>query len=247
MSDGNEPPDSPTRIAPSILRTRRERRPKQVTVLPAAAPDELLDAVALEITRLVRESPLDLARAIGHLVVERLHAGSLAEWRRYGEKNASFRGLATRLEAAGLPLGVSLLRRAVSLVELEGRLDVLTWKHLSIGDIRLAFPLPEDEQLVVLTKADDERWTVVKMEREIRAMRKGTSDGGKRPNGRPPDPAFQRFARHVDKLLLEPDRWFGDFDRIVELDPEERKKMRGNLVALAQRCAELTERLGNDD
>lgn len=228
--DSDHPP-----IAP-VKRARRSLPPGTTLLVPVG--DAVIDQLVTDLNVLSRLAGLDLVRDAGTLILKRLHGGDVGAWRTHGDKDASFRKLALRAEAGELPYKASWLCRAVELVELEGRLGVATWQHLTISHIRMAFPLPEPEQKALLLRADEQRWTVIRMEREIRALR-GTAA---RP-GRPPDAAFVRGVRLFDKWLGEPDWWFGDFDQIEELDAEEREKMRETVAGMRRKCEELEERL----
>lgn len=206
-------------------------------VLPAALPDDVIDAIAVEINGLARFSVLDLARDVGTVLVTRFYDGKLDAWRSRGAKDASFRKLAAKADKGELSVSAAGLYRAVALVELESRLGVSTWKHLSMSHVRLVFGLPEAVQRTILLEADEDGWTVERIQKEADKVR--AHDG----RGRKPDPAFVKSIRRLGKLLADDGGWFDDLDKVEGLDAEEVEALWKTVTGMKLKCEELQKRL----
>src|SRR5688572_10326156 len=63
----------------------------EVEVLPAAVTEDVLDQVVDKINALHRQATLELALAVGQIIVEDLYGGDREAWRSRGTKDTSFR------------------------------------------------------------------------------------------------------------------------------------------------------------
>jgi len=101
-------------------------------LLPAPLPEAALQEVIETLNSYQKEAGFSFARQVGRLIVDRLYGGELGGWRSRGPKDSSFQKLAEKSEEGSLLLSASALYRCVALVELEARLGISTWKHLSL-------------------------------------------------------------------------------------------------------------------
>lgn len=241
MFEGERPDPSPCESTPPASSATCSRGPQPVgaSLLLAPVTDAVVDGLILRINALSRGSVLELARAIGSLIVDTFYAGDMGAWRSRREKDASFRKLAARADAGEMELNRSGLQRAVALVEMESRLGVTTWGHLSMCHVRLTFALPADHQRELLARAEAEKWTVLRMEREVRAVHREPEGSGRRPR-----PAFVRGIRHFGRMLDDAS-WFGELDRAGQLGERERAALVETLAAVRRKCDELEQRLGD--
>ncbi|MFZ5479081.1 MAG: hypothetical protein ACOZNI_20090 [Myxococcota bacterium] len=221
------------------LTTPGDETPPPAEILPAAVADDVLDEVTASLNELARASAFDFARAAGLLIVEKFYAGDLNAWRSRGQKDASFRKLAERAEAGLLHVSAPVLYRSVAIYELEQRLGVSMWKHLTVSHLRAVLGLPEEKQRKLLTDAEAKQLTVADLERAAAKVRKKEADG----RGRRPDPGFVKGIRRLGKLLQDPETWFGELEKANDLEDEEVAALRTTLQQMRERCEELEHRL----
>ena len=196
------------------------------------APEHPWDEVAQQIKALARGSSLPTWRAVGHLLIDTIYAGDMQAWRRRGDKDASFRSLARRTASGEFAVSAVALYRSAALVELESRLGVSTWKHLTLSHIRAVFGLPHHRQRDLLAVADREGWTVAQVVATARGVRPSA------PGGRPRQPAFVRAIRRLEKLL-DDEAWSGDIGEIGTLTAAQVRAGALTVERMQRRCDEL--------
>lgn len=213
--------------------------PDPAELLPPTVPDAVLDALVADLRTLQRDATLDLALAMGELIVERIYAGDLAAWRDRGVKDASFRKLSKRLEDAEIPgLSAAGLSRAVGVWELEQRVGLTRRPQLNVSHARAVLGLQDAQQERLLGMAEAKDWTADRLEREVARIRK--RDGGGK--GRPPLPAFVKGVNQLERMLA--DDAFADLDRVDGLPAQERTRMRASVAAMKAQCDALLTALG---
>lgn len=152
-----------------------------------------VDLVVRELTTLVREATVDLSLKIGRLVVERFFAGDALHWRQH--KQHSFRQLARHPE---LPMSASALRRCVGLYELTQRVgDLMCFERLGTSHFRAVLGLSSQLQRELLTRANEQAWTVTQLESRVSEVR--NKQQGRR-GGRPRVPPLVKLVRRLEPL-----------------------------------------------
>ena len=203
---------------------------------PAADPivaDDLISDVARGIAELQRLRGLQLAWEVGHLIVEKFYGGNPMVLRERGPKDASLRRLA---EHPDLPMSPSALFRSVAIYEVAERTGgVATWKHLGPSHVRTVLVLEPAHQHQLLRQAEDGRWTVQRLEEEVRGSRGNSGRSG----GRPLLPRFQKAIHALAKFVDGDGEVFGDLDRIAELDADEAQQLHKTVMAVRTKCEEL--------
>lgn len=208
-------------------------------VLPAALPDEVIDATMREVNELSRQADLDVSLRLGKLLVERFYGDDLGSWRARGSSDASFRKLAAHPE---LLASASGLYRAVAVFELCERLvGVSALKQLALGHLRAVLGLPEPQQRRLLTAASEKEWKVHKIEEEAAKIRSRQSDG----RGRRPDPGFVKGIRRMGKLLQDDEGWFADLDEVESLDAKDAEALWKTVTGMKLKCEELQAKLAS--
>jgi hypothetical protein len=208
-------------------------------VLPAAVADEVVDEVVASLNGLARSAGFEFARAAGRLILEKFYKGDFDAWRSRGAKDASFRKLASRADQDELHVSAPALYRAVALVELEERLGVSTWKHLTTSHVRAVFGLAEHHQQKLLSDAEGKGWTVEDMEKAAAKVRKKEGDG----RGRPALPKFVKAIGRLKKMLDEKDELFGDMERIEQLEADEATALYQAVTGMKIHCEALQKAL----
>ena len=218
-------------------KTKAKKKPKKATKLKkqaaltaaaAAHPeptDAQVEAVALQVRQVSDQAGLQVAVAVGKLILDSFFGGDLEALRsRDPGKDTSLRRLAAHPD---VPYGVVTLSRFVGIFELTERLGgVSRWKHLTPSHWRTIVSLPEKVQEQLVRKAEDERWTAEQLENAARKYRK--AGGG----GRPALPLAARglgavagvFKRNFDAL--------GEVDDLQGLKPERARDLLQTLAAL---------------
>ncbi|MBC8068411.1 MAG: hypothetical protein IAG13_08765 [Deltaproteobacteria bacterium] len=194
-----------------------------------------LDVLVNELRRLTQAATLDLALAVGRLVVERFYGGSTAAWRLRGRRCASFRKLAAR---ADLPMSASALYRSVAIYELWERVgDVATWKHVGVCHARAVLGLPPVDQEQLLRRAEDEAMTV----RQLESAASGLRELRHERRGRPRRPPLQQAALGVRRSLdaLAEQLALADVD---QAGPDDLNALRHTLAELRDHCDILESR-----
>jgi hypothetical protein len=218
--------------------TALARREEAELVEPV--PDEVIGEVVKEIYAIGRDVHVRLAIGVGEVILRRFCGGSFEEYQRRGPKDNSLRKLADKLEELGLPdMGVSYLQRAVGIYDLSERLPVSTWQHLTPSHYRVVLNLPEEKQMLLLTKANDEKLTVEKLAKAAEGTRQAVSDG----RGRPRQPTFQKTINLLGRLVSDDSDAFDELDQVETLNEKEVTELRSAVVAMKAKCAELEVRL----
>lgn len=172
-------------------------------ILPEPVADEVIDQVVAEINSLYHNQTLTFHLGVGRVIVERLYGGDREAWRSRGTKDTSFRKLAEREDFID-GVSAAVLRRATAIYDMCAQLELLdpetgesTWIHLGTSHLRAVLGLPDSEQKRLLTRAEDKKWTVEKLESEVRKAR--PSDN----RGRKPLPIFQKGFNKLLKAIEE--------------------------------------------
>lgn len=182
-----------------------------------------------ELQGLARGAALGFALAVGRIVVETLYDGDLTAWRSRERKDHALRTLAARSD---LPVSASALYRALAVYELSRRVGEHTMSstHLGLCHLRAVLGLSPELQQRLLELAEKERWTVVRLEREILGLRPGA-----RPNGgRRPVAPYIRSIHRIHQLT-SPEALQG-LEEWTKLDAAE-------LELLTQKLAQARDRL----
>jgi hypothetical protein len=168
-------------------------------------PPSQVDQVVFELRKLVRSATLDFSLAVGKLIIEKFYRNDLTRWRLRGPKSASFRKLSTHPE---LPMSPGALYRCVAVFELVQRVGVGTLNHLGTSHMRTVLGLAEDQQWDMLQRAERERWTVQRLQREVSMIRARDKHRGGRPPLLPEVKAARALRRTLDEVtpLLEASR-----------------------------------------
>ncbi len=131
---------------------------------------KLLEQLVAEAPLLNRPANLQVALRIGELLQSCLkHAAGAS-----GPSMArpSYKELAL---SANLGRSSSVLWRCVKIYELSVELPAIkTFVHLSTTHVRCVVNLPREQQELLLTQAESERWTCVQLEKAVAEFRRGS-------------------------------------------------------------------------
>lgn len=198
------------------------------------SPIAEVERAVLRISTMMYGTSLQLALAIGRVVIEDLYDNDLSRWRLRGPKDYSLRQLATDPR---LTISASALYRAIGIYELKVRMpDHPLWEQLTACHLRAVLGLPEAEQTQLLERATKERWSIPAIEQAAgttRAQHKNSR------GGRPRKPRFARSIEFAEKALSDDDVVFGDLDALDEMTPQQRAELARRLQFVRQRCDEL--------
>jgi hypothetical protein len=182
------------------------------------------------------QATIDLALRVGLLVVETFYGGDVRRWRSRRREDPSLKCLAARSD---LPLSLPQLYRCVAIYEISLELPTFsTWKYLSVSHVRAVLGLPRDAQQKLLSKAEQERWTVLRIEAEVRAVRGVLAS----KRGRP------RRSEH-ERKLADLSNWLescpDSFDASVaeSIDPRHMAALQGRLRTVRNRLRHLHQML----
>ncbi len=199
-----------------------------------AKPDRRIRRATSRINDLVGSTSLQLALAIGRVVIEELYDGDLSRWRQRGIKEHTLRQLAAD---PNLGISASALYRAIAIYELRARLpEHPLWERLTVCHIRAVLGLPEHEQQRLLVLADRAHLSTQALEEaaaEVRANHKSSR------GGRPRKPRFARSIEYAERALADENAVFGDLEALVSMSSEERDELERRLSFVRQRCDEL--------
>ncbi len=211
-----------------------------LALVPAAtlplepAEGERLGRLAQRINAIYRGATLDVACAIGQLVIQELFQGNVAIWGHEGTRRPSYRMLAAR---GDLLLSPSALCRAVAVYALCERLGGReNWRHLTASHLQEVLALEMAQQERLLRSADAERWTVSRLRTEVSRQRPDARRGRAR--------ALAKTVRDLKTLLFERHERLVDARAVAELDGRTADELRETVTLLRSRLEELDELLG---
>lgn len=178
-----------------------------------ASLDERIGKTILELRKLTRGASLQFALTAGRIVVETLYDGDVRAWRSRMRKDHALRALAARPD---LPMSASALYRALAIYELSSRqAGGEGWQHVGVSHLRAVLGLPEDVQTGLLERAEAERWTAARMERETLSLRSTSRQAG----GRKRVPGYVKSIRRIFELTRA--EALEGLDSVSELNPNE--------------------------
>lgn len=199
--------------------------------------DSIIEATVRDLREMQRRGGLEMANAVGQLIIDRLYGGNLSAWRSRGPKDTSFRKLAARDD---VPMSHSALCQSVAVYELSQRLEISP-QNIGISHLRLLVGLPEEAQRRLAVEADHNGWPVTRMESEVRRIRTRSSSGG-----RPALPGFvktihslRRFAADDGALFVE------DIDLLESLEESDIQNLHETVAAVRAHCDSLEKLLGS--
>lgn len=196
--------------------------------------DQRVRRAVSRINELVGGTSLQLALAIGRVVIEELYGGDPSAWRERGPKEHTLRQLALD---SSLKISASSLYRAIAMYELEMRMgNHPMWGVLTTCHIRAVLGLPEGEQRRLLELALREQLTTLALEEAAGEARRQVKVSR---GGRPRKPRFARSIEHAESALADDGTAFGDLDALESMSPAQRGELERRLVFVRQRCDEL--------
>lgn len=164
-------------------------------LVTAGTTEDSLDRLVADLRLVYRMAAIDAALQVGKLVMDRIFDGDGELWRSHGAKDVSLRKLAARPD---LPMSPAVLYRSVAMYDLSLRFGGLRkLKHLGPSHLRAVLGLESGRQVALLRRADDERWTVERLQDEVKRLRSG--DGDRR--GRRPLPELVKTVGHLTRIV----------------------------------------------
>lgn len=199
-----------------------ESRPENNIEASTSLSEGQLDEVVHQLNGICRSSSLEFALRIGALIIQHFYGGKTEVWRDRGPKLHSFRRLAEHPE---LTLSAGALYRCVAIFEMCERLRApARWQRLGASHLRAVVGIPAEKQEYLLTKANNERWSVQVLQAEAQGLRTGRNRGGRRASSR-----LGKHIRALDRCLQD---WGRSLDSMASSQPEE-----------LQRSLELLEKM----
>jgi hypothetical protein len=200
-----------------------------------ASLDERIGKTILELRKLTRGASLQFALTAGRIVVESLYDGDARAWRSRTRKDHALRALAARPD---LPMSASALYRALAIYELSSRqAGGEGWQHVGVSHLRAVLGLPEDVQAGLLERAEAERWTAARMERETLSLRSAS----RRAGGRKPVPGYVKSIRRIFELTSA--EALTGLDSIGELNASELAELSEMLESARSALERLRQRV----
>ena len=185
--------------------------------------DRKILATVTKIRALSNGSSLELAQAIGAVVVEEVYAGNLERWRVRRAKDTSLRRLARH---PMLPVSAATLYRAIAIYELSVHVGGLQrWPGLGPAEVRAVLGLPREAQISLL----DEAAACGLSARELRE-KAATVTRGKQRGGRPATNHIVKCLRTIGRTVRRNSLWIDDRERIEALDEGSRNYIREELA-----------------
>jgi hypothetical protein len=219
-------------------RKTRTKNSEVTQVIPAALPDEEIDSVFAELVALHRGATLDHAIRSGEVLIRRLFGGSIAAWRERSTDDASLRKLVAKVEKTGYPgLSATGLYRAIEIYDLDLRVGVSGRKQLNAGHARAVLGLTDQQQELLLGKAEANDWTAERLEKEVARVRH------RKGKGRRPQPRFVKTVNALERLLHASDDAFADLDKIADLSDEEADRLAAAAAEMSAKCADIAAAL----
>lgn len=168
---------------------------KSTLLYEPAINEDQMTLVVKKLYQITRESTLDYAIRVGSLIIHYFYNGDARVWRSRGPKMQSFRRLASHPQ---LPMSPSTLYRCVAVFELCERLNIVErGSYLTVSHLRCVLRLDERDQRRLISAANAERWSVERMQREVRQIASFSATSQRRQ----PASELVCFGRSVDKLL----------------------------------------------
>jgi hypothetical protein len=209
--------------------------PDDETPETALIPDSVYIELAADINRLHRKTSIELALAVGQMVLDRLYAGDLKAWRERASKDGSLIRLAAEIKKLGNKgFSPSTLSNAVGTLDLDRRVGVAGRPQLTASHVRAVIGLPEDKQEALLGNAEAKDWSVEKLKNEAAKIRSKTK---KSKGGRTPQPAALKTIRGWQRDL-DDEGALAEFEKLAELDADAQNAVKETLQALMARCQE---------
>lgn len=174
---------------------------------------------------------LEAALAVGGAILDGSFGGDLDAWRS-GQGDVTLRALA-RDPAIGL--SSSTLYRYVAITALCRRMGRTRFDHLGTSHLRQVLPLPMEEQIDLVTRAEEGGWTVHRLMHEVR----GRVDLGVGTRGRRKNTTWADALVHLRTWTHHPGHVDG-LDEIEALSPESASRML-RFLQLARRDLERIE------
>lgn len=193
-----------------------------------------LDGLVEHMRRLYIGSGMQLAINLGRLIVDCLFGGDPAKWQHNGRKEVSFRKLERH---PGLPFRASTLSRSVAVYLLASRRgDLLEFRHLNASHLYEIVGLSADAQDALIRQAEIERWSVMRLRKEVRAL-----VGTRRPSRR----SAPGFAVWMQRLRgdLEARKMLEDLGLVDRLSNDEARELLSLVRALLQQGEHLARHL----
>jgi hypothetical protein len=161
-----------------------------------------IDEVVQQINGICRSTSLEFALRVGSVIIHRFYGGNARGWRDRGPKVHSFRRLAAHPDLA---LSAGALYRCVAIFEMCDRLHAPSrWRRLGASHLRAVIGVPREQQEHLLTRANEERWSVQVLQMRAQNLRCDRGRGGRRPTSQ------------LDKHLRSMDRCLQDWNRAIE-------------------------------
>jgi hypothetical protein len=195
--------------------------------------DERIGKTILELRKLTRGASLQFALTVGRIVVETLYDGDARAWRSRTRKDHALRALVARPD---LPMSASALYRALAIFELSSRqAGGESWQHVGVSHLRAVLGLPEDLQARLLERAEAERWTAARMERETLPLRSTSRQAG----GRKRVPGYVKSIRRIFELTSA--EALEGLDAVGDLNPSELVELTDMLESARARLDRLRQ------
>jgi hypothetical protein len=190
---------------------------------------EQIDEVVNQLNGICRSSSLEFALRVGSVIIHHFYGGDTQAWRERGPKVHSFRRLAQHPELA---LSAGALYRCVALFEMCDRLRAPSrWRRLGASHLRAVIGIPAERQEYLLTKANEERWSVQALQAQAQTLRTARTRGGRRAQS-----VLGKHLSAVDRCLRN---WRGALESVHSGEPEELERSFQLLVSMRSFVEEL--------
>jgi hypothetical protein len=197
-----------------------------------ARGDQAVELTIGRLNRICRNATLSFTLEVGRTVIQGLYHGDLSPWRSRCRKSTSLRKLANH---PALPMSPSALFRCIAIYEVCMRMGgVSQWKHLSTCHVRAVLNVPERLQQSMLLRAEDERWSVNRLEREAASLALPPARGGRRRR-----PRLEKTLQGLERLVDIEGRLVGSEDAIDGLEQGFAHDLLGRLAKVRRACESL--------
>lgn len=197
-----------------------------------------IDQLVGELRQLHCRSGIELAVAIGRLVLERLYAGNGSLWRDRGRKDTSLRKLQRHPD---LPFRAATLAKSVAIFLMtKRRSDILQLRRLGPSHLHEVLSLDSQEQDRIINAAEEHDWSVAQVRDEVRQVLLMVRDSAK--SGRPRLPRFVSQLRRLGDEL-EQGILFADLEELASLSAGQTEVLLQVARQVCQRTELLTRRL----